>query len=168
MLRLMRPPLVQRPTRGNQRNWIQLLLLLLLRLPVVADTGRAIAAGRTAPRFDRVQTSVAAFLASRTDALVVASTWGIANQVVCFAQGRKDAVYEPIYADDEVDAFAQALAHTERSLLYLAEVPHEAHLFPTRSARVRAAIMSDSRWREVDAEAELRKSSLVRVRKFVR
>ena len=160
--------LVAQPGRFRVPARVLLLLLLLLRLPVVGDTARAIAAGRTAPRFDPVQTRVATFLASQADALVVASTWGIANQIVCFAQGRNDAVHEPIYADDEVDAFAQALARTERSRLYLADVPRYAHLFPTRTARVTAAITSDSRWREVDADAEVRESSEVRVRKFVR
>lgn len=160
--------LVAGPGRFRGPARVLLLLLLLLRLPVVGDTARAIAATRTAPRFNPAQTRVAEFLASQADALVVASTWGIANQIVCFAQGRKDAVHEPIYQDDEVDAFAQALARTERSLLYLAEVPRAAHLFPTRTARVTAAITSDSRWREVDAEAEIQESSVVRVRKFVR
>jgi hypothetical protein len=160
--------LVARPGRFRVPATVLLLLLLVLRLPVVGDTARAIAAGRTAPRFDPAQTRVAKFLASQADALVVASTWGIANQIICFAQGRKDAVYEPIYEDDEVDAFAQALAHTERSRLYLAEVPREAHLFAARTARVRAAITSDARWREVDADAEIQESSVVRVRKFVR
>lgn len=159
--------LVVRPGRFRVPARVLLLLLLLLRLPMVSDTARAIAAARTAPRFDPAQTRVAQFLAAQTDALVVASTWGIANQIMCFAQGRRDAVYEPIYEEREVEAFEQTLARTDRSTLYVAVMPRVAHLFPTRTARVTAAIERDSRWREVDVEAEIRESPALRVRKFV-
>jgi hypothetical protein len=147
---------------------IALVLLLVLRLPVVSETASAIGANRTAPRFDPAQTRVAEFLAAQTQAIVVASTWGIANQVALFAQGRTDAVYEPIYNDRDVDAFIHALAHTERRVLYVAAVPSQAHLFPSRTARVLAAIERDGRWQETAVEADMKKLSYVLVRKFTR
>jgi hypothetical protein len=145
-----------------------LLSLLLLRLPGVTDTMHAIANDRVADRFDPTLTRVSQFLAPRSDAFVVASTWGIANQIVAFADGRPDAVHEPLYEDAEVDAFERDLAATEKSQLYLAEMPSQAHLFPSRTTRIAAAIERDPRWREVAAEPTLRESSPVRVRKFVR
>src|SRR5205085_3618300 len=98
---------------------------LVLRLPALVDTASAISANRTAPRFDPGETRVAELLAARSDALVVAATWGIANQIICFAQGRSGAVYEPIYEDDEVTAFEWTLAHTDRAVLYVVSVPRE-------------------------------------------
>lgn len=152
---------------GTAARWL-LALLLLLRLPVVVDTAAAIAATRTSPRFDPAPTRVAAFLAGREEALVVAATWGIANQIIACAAGRPGAVYEPIYGDDDVDAFRDVLARSDRTILYAVTVPSVAHLFPARTARVLAAIASDHRWREVAVDAELPATPLVRVRKFVR
>jgi hypothetical protein len=156
------------PGRLRSVARVCLLALLLLRLPGVVATSRAIAGDRTAERFDPALTRVPQSLAARSDAFVVASTWGIANQIVAFAQGRVSAVDEPIYEDAEVEAFERHLAATESSQLYLVELPRQAHLFPSRTTRITAAVERDSRWREVDAEPELRGPSPVRVRKFVR
>ena len=152
------------PARGPARAL--LALLLLLRLPLLAEDAAAIAANRTAPRFDPAPTRVARFLATRDDALVVTPTWGLANQIVAFAQGRRDAVYEPIYSDGEVDAFIAALASTDRSTLYVATTPSRG--FVERTHRVLAAIADDSRWLEVPVDAEVEQTPLVRVRKLVR
>jgi hypothetical membrane protein len=153
-------------TRAPAR--LLLALLLLLRVPGLGDTVVAIAANRTAPRFDPAPSRVAAFLAAQERALVVAATWGIANQIVASAQGRADAVVEPIYADREVDAFLDTLAHSQHPVLYVAAVPSVANLFAARTARVLAAIDGDARWREAPVEAEVPQTDLVRVRKFVR
>lgn len=159
---------IAEPGRLRSVARVCVLSLLLLRLPGVADTTGAVANDRTAERFDPALTRASQFLAARSDAFVVASTWGIGNQIVAFAQGRPGAVHEPIYEDAEVDAFERDLAATERSQLYLAEMPSQAHLFPSRTSRIAAAIERDPRWREVDAEPELRGRSTVRVRKFIR
>jgi hypothetical protein len=153
-------------TRAPAR--LLLALLLLLRLPVLGGSVAAIADNRTAPRFDPAQTRVAAFLAKQEQALVVAATWGIANQIVTFAGGRADAVHEPIYADREVDDFERTLARSERATLYVVAVPSVAHIFPTRTARVLGAIEGDARWREVAVDAEVAAVPNLRVRKFVR
>ena len=147
---------------------ILVALLLLLRLPVLGETAAAIAANRTAPRFDPAQSRVAAFLAAQEQALVVAPTWGIANQIVAFAHGRPGAVYEPIYSDPDADAFVDVLARSEQPVLFVVWVPSVAHLFAPRTQRVMAAIEHDGRWREVAVDAEVPQTRDLRVRKFVR
>lgn len=143
-------------------------LLVLARLPSLATTLLAIADDRTAPRFAPSQTRVAQALAARADAIVVAATWGIGNQIVAFADGRRVAFYEPIYNDEEVDALLAVLAHPARSTLYVAEVPSYLALFEPRTARVLSAITNDARWREVPPEPALDGDGIVRVRRFER
>ncbi|MBX3026934.1 hypothetical protein KF840_18660 [bacterium] len=157
---------------GPARRWgaarMLVALLVLLRLPTLVTTMTAIADHRTAPRFDPAQTRAAQWLAAQPDAMVVAATWGIGNQIVAFANGRRDAFYEPIYDDREVDAFLDALAHSDRTTLYVATVPSMTPLFAPRTARILAAIAGDGRWREAPLEPPPANPAIVMVRKLVR
>lgn len=144
---------------------VLVVLLLVLRLPGVWETTSAIAANRTEPRFDPELTRVAQILAWREEAMVVASTWGIANQIVAFSGGRRDAVHEPIYDDLELERVERTLAESSAGAVYLVEVPRYRDLFSARRERVQAAIGA-ARWREVPVEDELEGLSVVRVRKF--
>lgn len=150
--------------RGPAR--LLLALLLLLRMPGVLATEAAIGAHRTSARFDPEYTRVARALAQHEEALLVAATWGIGNQIV--AHGGAPRLIEPIYNDRAVDAFAHTLAASDVPVVYLAVVPQVAHLFPARTARIVAMLEQDARWREVDPEPELRHGTTVRVRRFIR
>jgi hypothetical protein len=160
--------MVSRPWRWQPAARLLLVLLVCIRIPGVADTISAIAAGRTGSRFDPALTQVAERLASETDALLVVATWGIGTQIRSFAHGRVTALHEPIYDDADVDAFARALASTPHRTLYLVEVPEAAGLFPVRTLRVKEAIALDLRWQPAPLQRELQAAPSLHIEKFTR
>lgn len=158
---------------GSRWAWqrpavVLLVALIVLRLATVAETMTAISEGRTAARFDSGPTRVAERLAGRTDALIVAATWGIGNQIRSFTRDRSPSLFEPIYDDEHVEALERGLASTPHRALYLVEVPAAAALFAPRTASIRSAIEADVRWRAAAVEPELQYEPGLHVEKFVR
>ena len=103
--------------------------------------------------------------AARSNALVIASTWGIAAQVVGQTGGRPGAVTETFH---DPEALARQLRDPPHDVLYLVEVPRIRRLYPDATARVEQIIERLPGWWEKRPEPDLRDLPAVRVRKFVR
>lgn len=141
------------------------VVVLLLRGPALADTIRAVRDARYYERFDPSHTHAVYALAARSNALVIASTWGIAAQVVGQTGGRPGAVTEAFH---DPEALARQLREPRHDVLYLVEVPRVRSIYRDATARVEQIIERQPGWREKRPEPDLRDLLAVRVRKFVR
>lgn len=140
---------------------------LVVRLVFLGATAVDLGRGRTSSRFDPSLAAVAEFAAAHADdAVFVASTWGVATQIYCVAQGREGLVYEPFWHDDagaRVEALRNRLAGRT---LYLVRLRVPLGVRPAATAAVESALEDPSAWRELPADRSLAGLAAVEVRAF--
>ena len=155
-------PLRPRARPALVAAWV---VVLLLRGPALADTFRTVRDARYYERFDPSHTRAVYALAARTNALVIASTWGIGAQLVGQTGGRPGAVVE---AFRDPEALARLLRNPPHEVIYLVDVPRVRSIYRDETARVEQIIERQPGWWEKRPEPDLRDLSAVRIRKFVR
>lgn len=131
-----------------------------MRLPGLVSLERALWAGRSSAAWDPSLAALGGFAARHPDAVFVASDWGVATQIHCWAEGRAGAVHEPFWNGEMPDL-------TGKDVLYLVRLRTPTGRFPA-TARIERALESDPRWQEVPVEPEAQRLKAVRVRKLRR
>ena len=73
-------------------------IFCLFRLTDLYSLEKSLIRGDTSVVWDISYTQLAEFAVSKSDnSLFVAEDWGVANQIICFSNGRSDLVYQPDY-----------------------------------------------------------------------
>jgi hypothetical protein len=138
------------------------------RVPTWARLERDLARVHTGPLFDPAFATLGRFAARHVDdAIFVASDWGVATQIYCFANGRPRFVHQIFWnraGVDEIDA-AQHASGTDT--LYLVRPDPPVRVAPEVTERFERELADDSRWREAPVESEVARLGPIKVRKFV-
>lgn len=159
------------PHRRRGRRATGLVLALLatgwigLRLAALVSVERALERGSSSEAWDPSLARLGAFAARhRGEAVFVASDWGVATQILCFAQGAPGLIVEPFWHEPApAPGDLAGGAHT----LYLVRLRRGTGRFPA-TARIERDLAADPRWREVPPEPEAALWRAVLVRKFLR
>lgn len=138
-----------------------------LRLPHLVSIEGALARGSASAKWDPSLAGIGAFAASHADGTVfVASDWGVATQIYCFANGRPGLVREPFWnyqGPEDLDG----LGLDGRRVLYLVRLRKPARTIPGAMERIERDLAADPHWREVPVEPEASSLREVLVRKLV-
>jgi hypothetical protein len=139
-----------------------------LRLVTIWPVEVHLAHGDAGEAWDPSLRGLALFAAARRDvAVFVASDWGVATQIYCFADGRPDLVYEPFWRYAGVHQLHDFQRRSGKSILYLVRLRRPAMVRAEATRRIEDDLATDPAWREVDPEPEARDLRVVAVRKYV-
>ena len=138
-----------------------------LRLPGFVSNESALARGNASPKWDSSLAGLGEFAARHAgEAVFLASDWGVATQIYCFANGRPGIVREPFWhyrgPEDLED-----LGSDGRRVLYLVRPRKPERAVPGAMERIERDLAADPRWREVPVERDAASLRVVLVRKFV-
>jgi hypothetical protein len=160
--------LAARPGSRWDRRALALLAVIWLgvRLPNLAFIEGALARGSASRAWDPSLARIGKFAADHAgDAVFVASDWGVATQIYCFANGRPGLVREPFWHYPNSGDFGDGGG---KRVLYLVRLRTPPHVVPGATERIESDLAADRRWREVPVEPEAASLRAVLVRKFVR
>ena len=143
-----------------------------IRIPNLIAVERAFARGSAARSWSPALARLGDFAARQADrAVFVASDWGVATQIYCFANGRPGLVEEPFWHALEAADLRKDLralqAKSGKRLLYLVRLEPPAEVIPGARTRVERALLADPYWMEVPVEAEAARLPGIRVRKLL-
>lgn len=145
-----------------------LALWVGLRLAALGSLEGALFEGRASESWDPSLAELGRFAARRPPGtLFVATDWGVANQILCFANGRAGLVVEPFWDERGLGAPEAAAAIDGARTLYLVRLRRETGLSPA-TARIEREIAADPSWRGVLPEAETSGWRALFLRKYVR
>jgi hypothetical protein len=143
-------------------------LWLGLRLAALGSLENALRRGSASEAWDPSLAELGRFAAGRPPGtLFVATDWGVATQILCFANGRPGRVVEPFWDERGLGAPEIASAIDGARTLYLVRLRRETGLFPA-TARIEREIAADPSWRGVLPEAETSGWRALSLRKYVR
>lgn len=143
-------------------------VLILARSPALYATESALWQGRAGARFDPSATSVAEFLASQPNALVIAATWGMGPQITCLAQGREDAVFEAFWSEQAAEEALRRVEATNADVVWLVHNQRFWRRPYGQVERLLGALRSNSIWEEQETSAEAVRPEVWQTTKFVR
>lgn len=165
-----------RPWREKSGGWriagVALVVIATvwvgLRLAALGSLESALREGRASQAWDPSLAELGRFAARRPPGtLFVATDWGVATQILCFANGRPGRVVEPFW-DERGLAVPEIAAAIDRArTLYLVRPRWDTGRSPA-AARFEREIAADLSWREVPPEAETSVWRAVSLRKYVR
>lgn len=143
-------------------------LWLGLRLAALGSLESALRHGSASEAWDPSLTRLGQFAARRPPGtLFVATDWGVATQILCFANGKPGRVVEPFWDERGLGIPEIAAAIDEARTLYVVRLRRETGRFPVTD-RIEREIASDPSWRAVLPEAEASGWRAVSLRKYVR
>ena len=143
-------------------------LWLGLRLAALGSLESALRRGSASEAWDPSLAQLGKFAARRPPGtLFVATDWGVATQILCFANGKPGRVVEPFWDERGLGVPEIAAAINGARTLYLVRLRRETGLFPV-TARIEREIAADSSWREVVPEAETPGWRAISLRKYIR
>jgi hypothetical protein len=142
-----------------------------IRIPNLIAVERALARGSAARSWSPALARLGKFAARQADrAVFVASDWGVATQIYCFANGRPGLVHEPFWhaleAADLEEDLRSIQARSGKRLVYLVRLEPPADVIPGAWTRVEQTVLSDPYWLEVPVEPEARLPG-IRIRKLL-
>lgn len=144
-------------------------LWIATRLPTMVRTVADLQSDTAGPGFDPSFKALGRFSARKSsDAVFVASTWGVGLQIYSYAGGKPGLVREVFwsYRDaDDVDRFWRESGKRELWVVG-AKLPLPPNL--DVAARLDADMLADRRWHPIDTPKEVRDLPRVTVRGFVR
>jgi hypothetical protein len=139
-----------------------------LRLVALASLESALREGRASPAWDLSLAELGRFAAGRPPgALFVATDWGVATQILCFANGRPGRMVEPFWDERGLEAPEIAAAIDRARSLYLVRPRWDTGRLAA-AARIEREIATDPSWREVPPEPETSSWRAVSLRRYVR
>jgi hypothetical protein len=142
--------------------------LIALRLVTLWPVGTNLTRGSSGPAWDSSLRELGLFAAARRDAAVfVASDWGVATQIYCFADGQPGLVYEPFWLYRDVGQLHDFQRRSGKDTLYVVRLSRPAMVRPEATKRIERDLATDPAWREVETEAEARDLRAVSIRKYV-
>lgn len=143
-------------------------LWLGMRLAVLGSLENALRHGSASEAWDPSIAELGQFAARRPPGTVfVATDWGVATQILCFANGRPGRVVEPFWDERGLGVPEIAAAIDGARTLYLVRLRRETGLFPA-TARIEREIAADPTWRGVLPEAETSGWRALSLHKYVR
>jgi hypothetical protein len=139
-----------------------------LRLAALGSLESALREGRSSQAWDPSLAELGRFAARRpSGTLFVATDWGVATQILCYANGRPGRVVEPFWDERGLEVPEIAAAIDRARTLYLVRPRWDTGRFPA-AARFEREIAADPSWREVPSEPETSGWRAVSLRKYVR
>jgi hypothetical protein len=138
-----------------------------LRLTALASLETALREGHASQAWDPSLAELGRFAARRPGTLFVATDWGVATQILCYANGRPGRVVEPFWDERGLKAPDIAVAIDAARTLYLVRPRWDTGRFPA-AARFEREIAADPSWREVPSEPETSAWRAVSLSKYVR
>jgi hypothetical protein len=153
-----------------------LVALAAARVAAIASMYEGIRTDNYSRTWDPSLNTAASFAAAQPDsAIVIAANWGIAAQVLCFANGRQNFVFEPYWNYGGPETLNPILAPRERQLVIAVALRPEAPLRPgeiNTLRQVTTAIMTDLAaapgWEEMQIDPALTALRAVEIRVFRR
>jgi hypothetical protein len=146
--------------------WLGLVIWLASRAPGMVSLERSLGRGAASVRWHPSLTRLGEFAGRRADrAIFVATDWGVATQMYCFANGRPGVVHEPFWPGGR--ALASILQRAGSRAVYLVELVPPSGV-TRETGRITASMATAPGWVEVPPENEVVGLRAVRVRKFVR
>jgi hypothetical protein len=154
------------PRWARHGLWAAVAVWLLLRAPGLVSVERSLARGAAGLRWDPSITRAGEFAGRHArDAVFVATDWGVATQLYCFADGRPGLVHEAFRRRE--NGLAAILDRAAGRAVYLVALRP-----PSGVARdagwVATAMAAAPGWVEVGVEPEITGLRAVGFRKFVR
>jgi hypothetical protein len=165
-----------RPWRERIRGWriagvafaVLATIWLGVRLAALGSLQIALHEGRASPAWDPSLAELGRFAAGRPPGtLFVATDWGVATQILCYANGRSGRVVEPFWDERGLELPEIAAAIDGARTLYLVRPRWDTGRLPA-AARIERGIAADPSWREAPSEPETSAWSAVSLRKYVR
>jgi hypothetical protein len=139
---------------------------LAARLPRLVAVEGALIEGRASGRFNPSLSALGRFASRQADeAVFIASDWGVATQIYCFANGRPGLVHELYWVYRDFDQIRRLMRG--RGTLYLVRCEPPPRVNPEATARIESDVAGSPDWIEVPAESEVATLPGVRVRKYV-
>ena len=143
-------------------------LWLGLRLAALGTLESALRHGSASEAWDPSLAELGRFAVRRPPGtLFVATDWGVATQILCFANGRPGRVVEPFWDERGLGTPVIAAAIGGARTLYLVRLRGETGAFPVTD-RIEREIAADPSWREVLPETETSGWRALSLRKYVR
>jgi len=142
---------------------------LATRLPTMVRTVAAVQSGTAGPGFDASFQELGRFAARKSsDAVFVASTWGVALQIYSYAGGKPGIVQEVFWSYRDADDVDRIWRESGKRELWIvgADLSLPANLDVAR--RLDADMTADRRWHPIDAPDGRRDLRRVTMRGFVR
>lgn len=164
--------LALRASGGNRVAGITFTVLatlwLGLRLAALGSVENALRHGSASEAWDPSLAELGRFAARRPPGtLFVATDWGVATQILCFANGRPGRVVEPFWDERGIGVPEIAAAIDGARTLYLVRLRRETGRFPA-TARIEREIAADPSWRGVLSEPETSRWRALSLRKYIR
>jgi hypothetical protein len=162
-----------RETSGGRRiAGVALVVLstvwLGLRLAALGSLQIALREGRASPAWDPSLAELGRFAAARPPGtLFVATDWGVATQILCYANGRPGRVVEPFWDERGLEVPEIAAAIDRARILYLVRPRWDTGRLPAAD-RFERGISADPSWREAPSDPETSAWRAVSLRKYVR
>jgi hypothetical protein len=143
-------------------------LWLGLRLAALGSLESALRHGSASEAWDPSLAELGQFAARRPPGtLFVATGWGVATQILCFADGRPGRVVEPFWDERGLGAPEIAAAIDGARTLYVVRLRGDTGVFPA-TARLERQIAADSSWRGLLPEPDTSSWRAILLRKYVR
>jgi len=149
--------------------WLGPWLLILLRLPSLAQTQKAIAEHRTGIMWDSSFNTLTAFAAQHCDkAIFIAADWGFANQIYSICQGRPLTVFEPFWDFKERETLKRLLSNTKKDTFYVLYRKFRPPLNPKNTMLLFKELNALKGWRAMPMEGKVAQSHAFGIIKFAR
>jgi hypothetical protein len=143
-------------------------LWLGVRLVSLATLENALRHGSAAEAWDPSLAELGRFAAARPPGtLFVATDWGVATQILCYANGRPGRVVEPFWDERGLGVPEISAAINGAETLYLVRLLPETGLFAA-TTRIEREIAAEPSWRGAPPEPETSGWRTLFLRKYVR
>lgn len=145
-----------------------LLVLVAGRVPSVIAMERHLLEGAASADFDPALTRLGQLAAREPDdVMFVATTWGVATQIVCFSNGRPDRVVESFWRDDPENQVSRLLERHPRLRVFYLVAWNKPTGAPNRREAVEAHFAASRDVREDTVPAPLLALTSLSIRRFV-
>lgn len=145
------------------------MLWLVSRLPTMVRTIAAVRSDTAGLGFDPAFDALGRFGARKSsDAVFVASTWGVASQIYSYAGGKPGIVREVFWSYRDADDVDRIWRESGKRELWVVQARLRLPANLDVATRLDADMMADPRWHPIDTPEDFRDSSRVVVRGFVR
>jgi hypothetical protein len=145
------------------------LALVAARLPALFDVERSIMLGKASRAYDRSLTRMGRLAASEADdAVFIATSWGVANQIFVLSDGRHDLVHELYWNYTGPEKLSKILDDSQKDTAYAVSLNTDQGMWADTWRHVEEDFSHLPHWKEVPAGDEWTSLAAIRVRKFTR
>jgi hypothetical protein len=155
---------------GRAAVAFSLVALLAARIPATLSVQEGLREMRTTDKWHPGLNELGRFAASRPEGTrFIAASWGVATQIFCFSQGRREFIQEAYWKDRGPNDLASILAATpSRHTIYIVALDPPIGPHADEADNIFADSETLPNWREAPVEPELATIDCLRVKKLVR